>query len=288
MYNFYIAIITNYEEDEFIMENNVTPNAENFDQQAPQAPQGFEPQAPQGYAPQAPQGFEPQAPQGYAPQAPQGFEPQQAPQMPLEKRCSKCQAVLADGQTFCPECGQSTKPVCTACGAVLEDGQAFCSVCGAKVPVQNNYAPGDYNPAVNQFNQEMAAPRKKPLNIPLIIAGAVIALIIIIAVASAGGSYDFNDEYSHLTSNSWCEISADGTWMKIDSNPYDSDDYFIRDALNEIEEMNEELGFSSSVYQKMLETRALDGRQSEETDKFKVSWSYHPDKGIEAIYEVKD
>lgn len=58
-------------------------------------------------------------------------------------------------------------------------------------------------------------------------------------------------------------------------------------ALEAIQYANEELGFNSFVYSKMLETTALMGRQSEENDKYKVSWTYHPDDGLEVTYEKK-
>lgn len=41
----------------------------------------------------------------------------------------------------------------------------------------------------------------------------------------------------------------------------------------------------SSVSAQMDSTRALDGRQSAEFDGIKVSWIYHPDSGIDMIFE---
>jgi hypothetical protein len=58
-------------------------------------------------------------------------------------------------------------------------------------------------------------------------------------------------------------------------------------ALEAIQYANEQLGFSGAVYQKMLETNALMGRQSEENKKYRVSWTYHPDYGLEVTYEEK-
>jgi len=51
--------------------------------------------------------------------------------------------------------------------------------------------------------------------------------------------------------------------------------------------MNTKLGFSDAVYRKMLQTSALMGRQSEENSKYRVSWTYHPDSGLEVMYEKK-
>lgn len=41
----------------------------------------------------------------------------------------------------------------------------------------------------------------------------------------------------------------------------------------------------SSISAQMDSTRALDGRQSAEFDGIKVSWVYHPDSGIDMIFE---
>ena len=59
------------------------------------------------------------------------------------------------------------------------------------------------------------------------------------------------------------------------------------DALKGIRYANEALGFNGSVYSKMMETTALMGRQSEENRKYIVSWTYHPDDGLEVTYEKK-
>ena len=45
--------------------------------------------------------------------------------------------------------------------------------------------------------------------------------------------------------------------------------------------------FSDSLYQDMLNTSAIMGRQSEENEKYRVKWSYHPDDGLEVTYEKK-
>ena len=58
-------------------------------------------------------------------------------------------------------------------------------------------------------------------------------------------------------------------------------------ALNAIRYANEALGFNGSVYNKMMETSALMGRQTQENSKYRVSWTYHPNDGLEVTYEKK-
>lgn len=58
-------------------------------------------------------------------------------------------------------------------------------------------------------------------------------------------------------------------------------------ALEAIQYANKELGFNGSLYYRMLETNAFMGRQREENDKYRVSWTYQPDEGLEVTYEIK-
>lgn len=58
-------------------------------------------------------------------------------------------------------------------------------------------------------------------------------------------------------------------------------------ALEAIRMANEALGFNDSLYSKMMNTTALMGRQDAETKKYRVSWTYHPDRGLEVTYEEK-
>lgn len=60
-----------------------------------------------------------------------------------------------------------------------------------------------------------------------------------------------------------------------------------KNALEAIQYANKALGFSDSLYQDMLNTSAIMGRQSEENEKYRVKWSYHPDDGLEVTYEKK-
>lgn len=93
-------------------------------------------------------------------------------------------------------------------------------------------------------------------------------------------------------------ISGKDDYFTIDTYPdiYEAEgafktDFLIQEsregALEAIKYANEEFNFNSSLYSKMLETNALMGRQSEENDKYKVSWTYHPEKGLEVTYEKK-
>ncbi len=133
-------------------------------------------------------------------------------------------------------------------------------------------------------------------NQQLIIGGAVIAAVIILVLFLLIPSKfeRVKNEALQIAGR----ISGSGDYFIIDTYPdeYKNMDPLVagmlagdaqENALEAIQYVNEELGFSSSVYSDMLSTNALMGRQSEENAKYKVSWTYHPDDGLEVKYEKK-
>ena len=180
---------------------------------------------------------------------------------------------------------------CKKCGAKLEAGQEFCPKCGKKVA---SIEKEDVVAAVSKVgdslketfeNFEAKAPKGKKKTI--VIAAVAVVLVLVLAIAILGGGKDFNDMYGDLDSNYWCTIGSDGSYMQIDTNPYNVKNSFNSTAYYKLRTINEELGFESSVFVKMGQTRALDGRQYAYAGKYSASWTYHPDKGLEVIYSMK-
>lgn len=88
--------------------------------------------------------------------------------------------------------------------------------------------------------------------------------------------------------------NSKGTTFTLDTDPYDGTQPFLvayssvaERTLDAIQYANEALGFPTSVYSQMLNTNALMGVQTAESDKYYVSWTYHPDNGLEVTYEKK-
>lgn len=92
--------------------------------------------------------------------------------------------------------------------------------------------------------------------------------------------------YNKFCNSSYSEIASDGSYLTIDTNPDDKSDYIEAEAILAIIEVNEELGLPESVNNKMDSTRALDGMQTYEGDGIEVSWTYHPDNGLEIMYSL--
>ena len=189
------------------------------------------------------------------------------------------------GQIEKTEGTEDKRRFCTNCGAILEHGQLFCGSCGQELVLAE---PTGVNITPESIGVGNHTPPKKKT--PVIIAGIAggVLILVILFIIFGGGTKDFNDMFSDISGETWCDISEDGSWMTIDTNPGDITDSVDNSAYYEIQTINTELGFSGALFEKMGETRALDGRQTEENDKYRVSWSYHPDNGMEVLYEIID
>lgn len=206
--------------------------------------------------------------------------------------CSNCGAPLGDGQEFCPKCGTPQnapeKKTCGKCGAELQEGHDFCPKCGQKVGLAVD---AGVNSAISQFNAGVEKTNKKKKKIAWIIgiAIAAIAVVIVVIALSGGSKVDLDDVYQkYCKGEYWADIADDGTYLNIDDNPYDVDDYYNIDADNAIQAINKELGFSDSLWNKMCTTSSNDGKQTDSNDKVTVSWKYHPNRGLSVTYEIKD
>ncbi len=81
-------------------------------------------------------------------------------------------------------------------------------------------------------------------------------------------------------------LGGDGSYCTIDTNPYDLDDFSMPTMTNRIKEFNEKLGLPEYVYQEMITTSYLQGKQTETFGEISVTWYYHPDKGLNATYKL--
>lgn len=106
-----------------------------------------------------------------------------------------------------------------------------------------------------------------------------------ITVTPAGP--DLEALYNEYCTSSFATIASDGSYLSIDTNPNDKEDYFDMDAYEAIVAVNEALGLPESVINRMNQTRSIDGVQSYSTDELEISWTYHPDNGMQVNYSLK-
>lgn len=101
---------------------------------------------------------------------------------------------------------------------------------------------------------------------------------------------NFRAIFDKYCKSTWAKIGFDGSYLSIDTNPYDIDDIGIAypEAYTAIEEINSYLGLPDSLVYDMVHTTALQGKRSETFNDAGVTvmWTYHPDKGLEVAYKL--
>ena len=85
---------------------------------------------------------------------------------------------------------------------------------------------------------------------------------------------------------SYATVASDGSYLSIDTNPKDKDDYTDYAAYLSLYLINEKLGLPDSLMEDMGHTSSLDGKQTETFEDVTVTWKYHPDRGLEVTYKA--
>lgn len=197
---------------------------------------------------------------------------------------------------------------CIFCGAEITENAKYCAICGREQLIQKNSAP-EQQPVMSEqttdANNTQSAPyintpgafgtgapsvaqshKKLSTKVKAIIgaaAGTVIVLLIVILALTSDSKLE--SVYDKYCNPMWASITEDGTTLTIDTNPYDIEDEISFEAISAIEAINKDLGLGDGVFEKMKTTRAMDGMQSVTKKGYIVTWIYHPEKGLEVIYE---
>lgn len=193
-------------------------------------------------------------------------------------KCSECGKEISDTAKECIHCGCPIikKVVCSECNTEVDSTVKICPNCGNNLGtslVKINI-PKKINPRFIQIG--------------VIVIGIIVVVITILKVTSSSIKIKMSDVFTKAgCDNYYCELASDGSYIEVDTNPLDLDDFSSTTAFDMVKKLNKELGFSESLNSKMLKTRALDGTLSDENDNVKVTWTYHPDKGLNVTYELK-
>ena len=107
-------------------------------------------------------------------------------------------------------------------------------------------------------------------------------------VAAPKPSDKLEEAYNLYCDSEYATLAYDNSYLEIDDNPDDYDDYYIEEADNAIISINTYLGFPDSVRERMWETSYSDGTQTATSGDYTVSWTFHPDEGLEVTYRVGD
>lgn len=174
----------------------------------------------------------------------------------------------------------SNKKFCASCGSEIHEEAIVCPVCGASQQVNSQETATGIKKFIKRF--------KTDKKLWVISAGALIVIIALAFIIFYPTKLErVQDECLHIAGI----IGTEKNGFSIDTKPYPNESANTSSlqtrALQAIKHANEELGFDSSVYTRMINTTFLMGRQTAENDKYKVSWTYHPDDGLEVTYQKK-
>lgn len=92
--------------------------------------------------------------------------------------------------------------------------------------------------------------------------------------------------YKEFGWNSGYTLGSDKSYLQVDTNPYDIDDYYNATYLEILKSAITALKLPDYIYQRMLKTTAMQGRQEVTANGITVSWTYHPNKGLEAMFTI--
>lgn len=82
------------------------------------------------------------------------------------------------------------------------------------------------------------------------------------------------------------KLGSDKSYLQVDTNPYDIDKYYNSTYLQILNSSITALKLPDYVYQRMLNTTAMQGRQEITANGITVSWTYHPNNGLEALFTI--
>ncbi|MFE6967151.1 hypothetical protein ACFVAJ_18705 [Agromyces sp. NPDC057679] len=108
--------------------------------------------------------------------------------------------------------------------------------------------------------------------------------------AEASAATYFDDIAAECKAKSMVRVEDDGRTMIVDGEGEDAGSGDVSLAL--LDCLIGATGTPAATQQLMYETRSLDGRQSDSWEdgdvEVEASWSYHPDDGLDIIYEISD
>ena len=102
---------------------------------------------------------------------------------------------------------------------------------------------------------------------------------------------DLEKMYYDYCNSTWATLGNDKSYLSLDTNPYNYDDGDYRyssTVLDAVKKIHKALNLPDSLYEDVMQTSWGMGKQEETFENIgvKVTWTYHPDKGMEVTYKL--
>ena len=194
--------------------------------------------------------------------------------------CRQCGELIDENAVICVKCGTEKgkgTEYCAHCGSKVEKHQMACLNCGYAIPKEKI-----------SFKEFVRNKKKAFINAGIVALAIVAGLVAILIVTNTKKAIDFQKLYDDYCSVKWAEVADDGSYLYIDTNPYDVEGgglYHI-EAFDAVENVNKALGLPASLTKDISQTTWADGKQVKTYEDLglEIYWRYHPDKGLEITY----
>lgn len=190
---------------------------------------------------------------------------------------------------------------CSVCGVHIDCSQQFCQNCGTRI--EQNNASSRHNKCHCRRTRNKNAIVKIALFVLLVAVVAVSIFLVwnhfIVKTRTDKIAKIYQTAMKGSTNKDLIKVAGDHSWIKFDSSPddmpYENLDYSAQTesdnnlvfVFSQIAYALKSLNFPTSTIEKMQQTSSIQGVQTVTANDYSVSWTYHPDNGIEAIIEYK-
>ena len=116
-------------------------------------------------------------------------------------------------------------------------------------------------------------------------AALVASGLLALTLTGCAGQFDlFQKAYDTCGTSSGVSLSDNGTTISVDTM---GEEDWSGATYSDLVCIIDAVGTPSYINENIMSTRALDGRQTQEFDGIEVSYSYHPDSGMDIVFHKK-
>jgi hypothetical protein len=118
-----------------------------------------------------------------------------------------------------------------------------------------------------------------------IVAAGIVSVVAVLGLTGCAGSFDlFQKAYSSCGTPAGVSVSDNGTTISVDTM---GDSEYSGASYSDLVCVIDAVGTPSYINDNIMSVRAIDGRQSDEFNGIVVSYSFHPDNGMDIVFHKK-